>query len=144
MSCRSSKLSQWGHMHTMFLSRVSVKHVATSIVALGRYRQHKIYHPGRLEERIELSLIAQHSKNIDAWHNRIQVRKLKSQFSLISYKGLFTLDTQCALNRIESGLSASTLNAHSPNPDPIRINSNPLPEVVSIRIELDCTIVPCM
>ena len=58
-------------------------------------------------------------------------------------KGLFTLGTQCALNRIESGLSAFTLNAHSPNPDPIRINPNPLPEVVSIRIELDRAIAPC-
>ena len=58
-------------------------------------------------------------------------------------KGLFTLDIQCALNRIESGLSAFTLNAHSPNPDPIQINPNPLPEVVSIRIELDHAIAPC-
>ena len=58
-------------------------------------------------------------------------------------KGLFTLDTQCALNRIESGLSAFTLNAHSSNPDPIRINPNPLPQVVSIRIELDRAIAPC-
>ena len=31
---------------------------------------------------------------------------------------------------VESGLSVFTLNAHSPNPDPIRINPNPLPEVV--------------
>ena len=60
-----------------------------------------------------------------------------------STEGLFTLDTQCALNQIEPGLSAFTLNAHSPNPDPIRINSNPLPEVVSIRIELDRAIAPC-
>ena len=58
-------------------------------------------------------------------------------------KGASTLGTQCALNRIESGLSASTLNAHSPNPDPIRINPNPLPEVVSIRIELDRAIARC-
>ena len=40
--------------------------------------------------------------------------------------GLSTLGTQCALNRIESSLSASTLNAHSSNPDPIQINLNPL------------------
>ena len=55
-------------------------------------------------------------------------------------KGLSTLDTQCALNRIESGLSAFTLNGHSPNSDPIRINPSPLPEVVWIQIELDCAI----
>ena len=58
-------------------------------------------------------------------------------------KGPSTLGTQCALNQIESGLSASTLNAHSPNPDPIRIHPNPLPEVVSIQIELDCAIARC-
>ena len=58
-------------------------------------------------------------------------------------KGLSTLDTQCALNRIESSLSASTLNAHSPNPDSIWINPNPLPEVVSIRIGLDRVIACC-
>ena len=32
-------------------------------------------------------------------------------------KGLSTLDTQYALNRIEFSLSVSTLNAHSPNLD---------------------------
>ena len=58
-------------------------------------------------------------------------------------KGLFTLDTQCALNQIESGLSVFALNAHSPNPDRIRISPNPLPEMVSIWIELDRAIVPC-
>ena len=58
-------------------------------------------------------------------------------------KGASTLGTQCALNRIESGLSASTLNAHSPNLDPIRINPNPLPEVVLIQIELDRAIARC-
>ena len=45
--------------------------------------------------------------------------------------------------RIESSLSTSTLNAHSPNPDLIWINPNPLPEVVSIRIELDHAIARC-
>ena len=44
---------------------------------------------------------------------------LPRHITLASTKGLFTLDTQCALNRIESGLSASTLNAHSPNLDPL-------------------------
>ena len=34
------------------------------------------------------------------------------------------MDTQCALNRIESSLSAFTLNVHLPNPDLIRINPN--------------------
>ena len=37
-------------------------------------------------------------------------------------KSLFTLDTQCALNWIESSLSAFALNAHSSNPNPIRID----------------------
>ena len=39
------------------------------------------------------------------------------QAAVDSPKGTSTLGTQCALNRIESSLSASTLNAHSPNPD---------------------------
>ena len=38
-------------------------------------------------------------------------------------KGLSTLDdTQCALNWIESSLSAFALNAHSSNPNPIWID----------------------
>ena len=56
---------------------------------------------------------------------------------------MFTLDIQCALNQIESGLSTFTLNAHSPNLDLIQINPNPLPEVVSIWIELDRAIALC-
>ena len=51
--------------------------------------------------------------------------------------GMFTQDTQYALNQIESTLSAFTLNEHLPNPDLIQINLNRLPEVVSIQIELD-------
>ena len=58
-------------------------------------------------------------------------------------KGLSTLDTQCTLNRIESSLSASTLNVCSPNLGPIRISPNPLPEVVSIQINLDYAIAFC-
>ena len=71
---------------------------------------------------------------------------LPAPLSIMSQSiGLFILDTQCAyaLNQIESGLSKFTLNAHSPNPDPIRINPNPLPEMVSIRIELDRAIAYC-
>ena len=54
-----------------------------------------------------------------------------SQLGIEVSQGPSTLGTQCALNRIESGLSASTLNVH------------PLPEVVSIRIELDRAIARC-
>ena len=42
-----------------------------------------------------------------------------------------------------NGLNVSTLNAHLLYPDPIQINTNPLPEVVSICIDLDRTIACC-
>ena len=61
-----------------------------------------------------------------------------------SLKCLSTLDTQCALNWIESCLSVSTLNVHLSDLDPIWINPNPLPEVVLIRTDLDHAIVHCM
>ena len=36
----------------------------------------------------------------------------------------------------------STQNVHSPNPDLIQINPNPLPEVMLIQIDLDRAIAP--
>ena len=76
---------------------------------------------------------------------KLNVHKLqKDRTAKLNTKGLSTLDTQCALNRMKFSLSVSTLNAHSPNPNLIQINPNPLPEVVSIQIDLDHAIAHCM
>ena len=69
--------------------------------------------------------------NTPAVHNRPKFFMLPS-FRCITYAKNFGLGTS---------LSVSTLNAHSPNLDQIQINPNPLPEVVSIWIDLDRAVV---
>ena len=56
---------------------------------------------------------AQQVRQTDNDHDAQRIRQMYSQ------NALSTLDTQCTLNWIESSLSTSTLNVHSPSPDPI-------------------------